>query len=215
MGVPAGSAWTAESDQYTCQAQFLRALGCQLAQAPGPEVFLQIPATPGPRILVHPTSAIFLSELKSIVPTPGNVTISANSTLIVKGDVVIERLDLDGALTLIAAPGTRLIVNAYGDEGRVANAGHKFAALPTKAENDEDEYSEVARMRGFVIQKQDEKVINTENDLAQLGEETKVYTAANGSSVEVFYFSGGKVIQEKYYEAQSAPSVCKSIFSFC
>lgn len=214
MGVPAGSAWTAESDQYTCQAQFLRALGCQLAQAPGPEVFLQIPATPGPRILVHPTSAIFLSELKSIVPTPGNV-ISANSTLIVKGDVVIERLDLDGALTLIAAPGTRLIVNAYGDEGRVANAGHKFAALPTKAENDEDEYSEVARMRGFVIQKQDEKVINTENDLAQLGEETKVYTAANGSSVEVFYFSGGKVIQEKYYEAQSAPSVCKSIFSFC
>jgi UDP-sugar pyrophosphorylase len=188
-GVPAGCAWTAESDQYACQAQLLRILGCHVADSPANVAFLQIPAPPGPRIVIHPSTGFFLTELRSRFPNPTNVTISARSTLVVKGDVIIESLELDGALSLIAAPGTQLIVSAAGDGHRVINKGHILTDLNSFPHTEPPrKWSETARMRGFVIEKIEEKVVDTtayQTSTAEVGH------------VEVFHFTGEESLSRK------------------
>lgn len=49
-----------------------------------------------------------LDRLRSHFPTPEKVKISARSTLIVEGSVVIESLNLDGALVLTADPSSSI-----------------------------------------------------------------------------------------------------------
>jgi hypothetical protein len=56
----------------------------------------------GPKIVVAPGVAVMLSELRSLAPSPSDIKISASSTLLVLGSgrVIIDKLDLDGALVL-------------------------------------------------------------------------------------------------------------------
>lgn len=171
QGVPAGAAWTAESDQYQCKAEMLRLLGAHVER--GPEAtFLGISAPAGPRIVVAPGTALFFSELKAVFPSPSSVHITARSTLVLQGDVVVESLSLDGRLRVVAAPGTRIIVRA----GRraVVNAGDSLQALAPLAAVEvavEDDgkaeaeagsarrHGEVDEMRGFVVQVHAEEVV--------------------------------------------------------
>lgn len=59
-------------------------------------------ASLGPQIVLSPHFAVFYSELKKLFPKPSDVSVSARSTLLVKGggDVTIEGLTLDGALEI-------------------------------------------------------------------------------------------------------------------
>ncbi len=109
QGVPAGCAFTAESDHYAAPAQLLRLLGAQVETA-SPATFLGITAIPSPRLVFHPSFAVLPGEVRERFPAPSRVSISARSSLVVSGDVIIESLQLDGALFLSAVPGTRLYV---------------------------------------------------------------------------------------------------------
>jgi hypothetical protein len=52
--------------------------------------------------VIDPHTAVTLTELKQLVTNPEAVKISKSSTLLIhgKGTIVIDRLDLDGALIL-------------------------------------------------------------------------------------------------------------------
>lgn len=218
-GIPASASWTSESDQYACHAQLLRNAGCQVEKSKDKIEFLNIPAFPGPRIVVNASTAIFPSEMGSIFPEPSKVNISANSTLVINGDVVIEKLDLDGALILTAAPGTQLRVHAAGDEGRVANKGHALVALPaaTGANGATDTHGEVLRMRGFTIDRREEKVADTTDMCTQKTETDAAASDADAeaaSTLNVYYFTGNAVVHQRHYD-QPSQTVCSSIFSFC
>ena len=72
------------------------------------------------------------------------VKISAKSTLILEGDVKIYGLNLDGALHLIAAPGTRLSV--FSNQC-IRNEGHIIKPIDN---NNINKVNEIDRMRGII-----------------------------------------------------------------
>lgn len=156
-GVPAGSAYQAESDMYAVYGNILRKLGATVPAASS-RSFLGIAACPGPCIVVSPTSAIFLSDIKHIFPKPSHVHISAKSTLIIEGAVVVRSLRLDGALKLVAPEGCELLVRAGGGPDRLLkNAGRYYQEF---AANDKTKgLSEVIKMRGYEIRVKEEKVV--------------------------------------------------------
>lgn len=156
-GVPAASAWTAESDQYNAAAQLMRTLGCNVEEGAERE-FLSIPAVDGPRVIIDPATALFSSEYAKIFPFPNRVKVSARSTLVLEGDVVVEALELDGALVAKAKPGDKLRIVAYGEEGKIVNDGHILESMP---EGDAENVPEVVKMRGFIVKKIDETVVDT------------------------------------------------------
>jgi len=92
-------ALSAEADFYDCNARLL-----QLA-APGAEIepnedvsFLGIAAQLGARIILKPSFAVSLEQMKAKLR--GKIRISKKSTLILDGNVEIDGLKLDGALTV-------------------------------------------------------------------------------------------------------------------
>ena len=138
--------------------------------------FGDIPAIPGPRIIFHPSFAVFPSEIALHFPKPDRVFISSTSTLVIKGNVIVYSLHLDGALRLEAAPGTRLEV--YADNTTITNKGHTLVALAqrkvddtntataatttlTTVERGEIGITEIDLMRGYKIKVEEEVVIDT------------------------------------------------------
>jgi len=191
QGVPASAAWTAESDQYFCKAEMLRLLG---VNAPvGPESKFQgIAACSGPRIVIDPSTAVFFSDLKQVFPTPSHVSISERSTLVLSGDVVVESLWLDGRLRIEAEKGKRIIVRAgRATERRIVNAGDELVDLdlvgPSRTGGFFAGYTEVDRMRGFVVQLADETFIST--------------SAESGDGENVFVFTGRALVPLAAYDS--------------
>eukprot|EP01041_Mallomonas_annulata_P000755 gene755-1440_t len=146
-GVPAGSAIAGESDQYFAPAECLRILGAHIQQETA-KTYLGLSGSLGPRIVFDPSFAVFPGEIASRFPSPTLVSISAKSTLVISGDVIIHSLNLDGSLRLEAAPGSRLIVQA-GDV-LIKNEGHVVEPAGPS--------TEVIEMRGYVIKCVEEAV---------------------------------------------------------
>lgn len=61
-----------------------------------------VKASLGPQIVFSPAFAVFYAELKGRFPKPSEVSVSATSTLLIKGggNVTIEGLKLDGTLEI-------------------------------------------------------------------------------------------------------------------
>ena len=187
IGIPPSCAYTAETDQYNCHAQILRLIGVQCPPAT-PKSYLNITCVPGPQIVLLPSFGIFPSILKSKFVHPERVEITQRSTLVIEGDVEIHSLRLDGALKLIAIPGTKLIVNA-GDhddlcatsEQRysskiISNAGYIYKEIDVgrkevidhqrvqKSKNkDKILLNEIDFIRGYVLEQVAIQVISTED----------------------------------------------------
>jgi hypothetical protein len=58
-----------------------------------------------PHVVLHASFAVTLSQLASRFPSPGSVKISANSTVVLCGDVTVHHLDVDGTLVIQACSG--------------------------------------------------------------------------------------------------------------
>eukprot|EP00451_Oxyrrhis_marina_P015339 CAMPEP_0204318502 /NCGR_PEP_ID=MMETSP0469-20131031/6570_1 /ASSEMBLY_ACC=CAM_ASM_000384 /TAXON_ID=2969 /ORGANISM="Oxyrrhis marina" /LENGTH=587 /DNA_ID=CAMNT_0051299563 /DNA_START=75 /DNA_END=1838 /DNA_ORIENTATION=+ len=101
-GLPADCALSAEADIYNCNAELLRKCGADVA-APGPVEFLGVKAQVGPRVVLKPSFAVTLEEMKTKVT--GAVSVSGKSTLVLAGDVSINGLTLDGTLAIDATNG--------------------------------------------------------------------------------------------------------------
>jgi UDP-sugar pyrophosphorylase len=117
---PPDCALSAEADIYACNARLLSLAGPEVEIAEPAQVdFLGIHALIGARIVLMPSWGISLEDMKSRVKGP--LQISGKSVLVLDGDVVLEGLDLDGAL----------VVRGTGETGgKVHNAGCPLVAIP-------------------------------------------------------------------------------------
>lgn len=153
-GTHPGVAATGEADQYSSARKILSSIGCNIAEA-SPASFNGISIIPGPEIVFAPSFAIFPAECKIKFPNPSNVRISSRSSLVIRGSgVIIESLDLDGALVIECEEGASGVIRNL----IVKNAGWVKVACDT------NECNEVIRMRGFNIQKNETETIVLKND---------------------------------------------------
>ena len=98
----------------------------------------------GPAVVLDPSFALALSDVRAALRTPRAVKLSARASLVVRGAAVeIGTRELDGALELDAsAPGAKIVVVALS----VKNRGVVFEPLGADALA---LASEEVRMRGF------------------------------------------------------------------
>ena len=171
-----------ESDQYNIWVQLLRRAGV-IIEEPSPDTAttaLGLTAQLTPRIVLHPSCCVFPCELRKIFPSPRDICISQVSSLVMKGEITLESLVLDGSLRLTANMGSSLHCNFYLSEP-ITNFGkaltnlmcflqwrpphdHLFAGSSIQV-IDEDELSrhpETVRMRGYKIIPYEEASVQTE-----------------------------------------------------
>ena len=166
-GIAAGTAATGEADQYAAFRMMMRARGCHVEEAELVE-YNGIKVVPGPAIVLKSDFVCCPGEFNIKFPTPEKVKISSSSTLIVRGPgVIIESLDLDGALILDVDRGEEALVRDLV----VKNSG--WVQVP-----DIDNPDEKIKMRGFKIDRKDgrhivvkSKTANQNDDISEDGSE--------------------------------------------
>ena len=136
---PPACALSAEADQYFHCAEMLRWAGCAVAKNGTKETWDGISSDIlSPAVVLKPSFCSSLAELKSKIPKPDFVHVSATSTLVLSGDVQIKSLVLDGGLVVNAAPGAKVLI----DHCVVKNAGFARTKCPADA-------PEAIKIRGF------------------------------------------------------------------
>eukprot|EP00439_Symbiodinium_sp_Y106_P056706 s793_g7.t5 len=142
-GTPPHGAASAENAVYHANCVQLQLLGASVAPARerhwrgGPQLM-------GPAVVLCPDFAPSLAELRKKLPAPECISIAADSCLELRGSgLVLEHLDLQGALRVVAGPGVTLHICKL----TVRNRGREFVAL-SDAEQD-GEAPEELRIRGY------------------------------------------------------------------
>jgi len=146
-GVPGRSAAEGEFEFYEAAARQLRAIGCSVAEASDfvlPTEVGDLKLRAGPRVVLAPSFATSWAELVSRFPAPAAVKVAAGSTLVIEGDVEVRSLELDGALTIRATGGAKVIVDGL----KVSNAGHSIRPLSAA---EVETVPESIRIRGFTV----------------------------------------------------------------
>mmetsp|Transcript_41249 Transcript_41249/g.124724 ORF Transcript_41249/g.124724 Transcript_41249/m.124724 type:complete len:822 (-) Transcript_41249:445-2910(-) len=152
-GTHPGVAASGEADQYAALRSIMTSAGCKVEEAE-PVTYDGISVVPGPEIVLKPSFMSCPGECGEKFPSPEKVKISAGSSLVVDGSgVVIESLDLDGALVIRCEEGATgtirdLVVNNKGWEKVV----------------DESLKNEVIAMRGYHMKKIETKTIIFKED---------------------------------------------------
>lgn len=140
---PPESASSAEHDFYEAGRKKLELVGANIQVATARSV-QGIPIVPGPRVILRPSFAFTLADLRARV---GECSLAGNSTLVLAGDVTIDGLELgDGAgLVLEVAEGARVTVKNL----RIpTGAGYAMQELST-AEMQDAGIPEYLRIRGY------------------------------------------------------------------
>ena len=143
---PPESASSAENDFYLAGRMKLRAAGMEVIDAP--QVTLRgIPLTPGPRVILRPSFALTLADVRARI---SGGSISGESTLVLDGDVTLENVTIaDGASLVAKAPegGTLEIKDRTFTRGGTI---HDLVPL-TDAEMGSADVPEYLRIRGYRI----------------------------------------------------------------
>lgn len=150
-GTHPGTAATGEADQYAAQRKIMNLIGCNVETAKE-KVFSGITVNPGPAIVLKPDFVTYPGEYEEKFPFPTSVSISARSTLIVRGSgVKIESLKLDGTLIVDYPDGEDITVRdlVVENEGWVRIV-------------DDSSEDEVIKMRGYKIEKREQKKLVTD-----------------------------------------------------
>ena len=140
---------SAEADQYAAHCKMIRAIGCEVDMA-RPLTFHGVTLSFGPQIIIKPDAACFLSDYASIFPNPEKIIISARSSLVISGPgVVIESLDLDGALVVEGKEGVeeQVVKNRV-----IKNLGWVIV-------EEEDSVDENITVRGYRMEKKDTETV--------------------------------------------------------
>lgn len=148
-GSPPGVAASGEADQYSAVKQIMRSIGCHVEDA-GEETFEGIKAVLSPQVVFSPEFVACPHEYPQAFPSPDKVKISPKSSLVVKGPgkVVVESLDLDGALVIECPEGESLTVK----DKVVKNEGWTREA----ASEGSPEY---IKMRGYKLVKRETTIL--------------------------------------------------------
>jgi len=168
-GVPPACAASAEQDQYNVFAEMLRVMGANVHRS-SPKPICDIPIAIGPSIVFDPSFATCFSEVTKRFPNPENITISSRSTLIIRGNgVIIESLNLDGALFIDVVEGSSLTIKNL----TVHNASYKV--VPLGPDSNAENTPEVIRIRGYSVGKMDCKeifILNAGEEIVMDGSES-------------------------------------------
>jgi UDP-sugar pyrophosphorylase len=143
---PPESASSAENDFYLAGRMKLRAAGMAVFDAPKKNL-CGIPLTPGPRVILRPSFALTLADVRSRIR---GGSISGEATLVLDGDVSLENVTIaDGAsLLLKSSSGESLkIKDRTFTRGSIV---HDLVPL-TDAEMCSPEVPESLRIRGYRI----------------------------------------------------------------
>jgi len=131
---------TGEIDLFAANCKIFRLAGA-IVSAPDNRKFNGINVELEARILWSPSWAVTFNEVCHRLPQARAVHISSRSTLILDGDITIDHLRLDGALTIEAVDGVKVVVrNLY-----VMNAG-----WPIEDAKDDETDPEV-KIKGFRV----------------------------------------------------------------
>jgi UDP-sugar pyrophosphorylase len=149
---PAESASSAENDFYLAGRMKLRAAGMEVTDA-STGVIRGVPITPGPRVILRPSFALTLAEVRDRIK---GGRISGNSTLILDGDIRLENINVDAGTALVvhAAPGASVTIK---NTTFSANPTFEIQAL-TDAEINSPDVPEYLRIRGYRIIGQGAKI---------------------------------------------------------
>ncbi len=145
QGGPPESASSAENDFYCAGRLKLRLAGMEVVEGEVREV-LGIPVTLGPRVILRPSFALTLADVRERIR---GGSISGASTLILDGDIILENVVVaDGAaLVVTAAPGTSVTVKDL-----VAPTSSSFVWQDlTPGERNSSDVPEYFRIRGYRI----------------------------------------------------------------
>ncbi|MEM8868505.1 MAG: UTP--glucose-1-phosphate uridylyltransferase [Verrucomicrobiota bacterium] len=145
-GSPPESGATAEADFYWGGRTRLAAAGVNLTEAEDKPV-LGIPFTPGPRVILRPSFAITLSEVRSKIK---GGSIAGEATLVLDGSgISLEEVEVTAgsALVIHACEGATVTVRGR----KVDNAGFEIVPL-TEEELVSETTPEYLRIRGYRIE---------------------------------------------------------------
>ena len=157
-GTAPGSAASGEADQYGAIRKIMKSIGCKVVEAQ-PQNYSGVSVVPGPSIVLKPNFVVCPAEYKEKFPNPSAIKISESSTLIVSGSgVVIESLDLDGALIINCEEGAKGVIRDLV----IRNKGYQKIA-------DESNTNEIIRMRGYRIVKHEAQTVTIKKDGSIVG----------------------------------------------
>lgn len=145
-GGPPESGATAESDFYLTNRQKLSAAGVEVNEAPE-EMILGIPVMPGPRVILRPSFAQTLAEVRTKI---SGGSVSGQGTLVLDGkDITLENVEIaDGAALVVkAVDGAKVTVKDL----KVDNAGFELVKL-TAEEMESANTPEYLKLRGYRIE---------------------------------------------------------------
>jgi UDP-sugar pyrophosphorylase len=151
-GGPPESGATAESDFYLAGRMKLAAAGVKVETAKE-ELILGIPFTPGPRVLLRPSFALTLAEVREKIK---DGSISGDATLVLDGQgITLENVEIaaGSALVIKAADGTKITAKNL----KVENGGFELVKLSADELNS-SATPEYLRIRGYRIVNREVKV---------------------------------------------------------
>lgn len=152
-GGPPESGATAESDFYLAARMKLSAAGMKVTKAEQ-KMILDIPMIPGPRVLLRPSFALSLAEVKEKVQ---GGSIEGEATLVLDGkDISLENVNItDGsALVIHACEGAKVTVKNL----TVDNAGFERVELSAE-EMKSDKTPEYLKLRGYRIENRGAQIL--------------------------------------------------------
>lgn len=136
------SGTTGEADHFGSNCRILRLSGVEI-EAPQKATFNGIDVELEARVVWSPQWAASFRDVKARIPAGARVSISQRSTLVLDGEITLEGLELDGALTITAKAGCRVRIKRLA----VRNEGWRLD--PYQA--GDGERDEVAEIRGFTV----------------------------------------------------------------
>ena len=155
-GGPPESGTTAESDFYLASRMKLVAAGMKV-EAAKEELILGIPFTPGPRVLLHPSFAMTLAEVREKIK---GGSISGDATLVLDGkDITLENVEIaaGSALVIKACNGAKVTVKNL----KVENDGFELVKLSAEEQNS-PATPEYLRIRDYRIENRGAKIYEFE-----------------------------------------------------
>jgi len=96
--MPPETASTCESDWYRCNSMFLKYAGCEVEKTDNQHEFAGIKIRQYPQVTLLPSFATTLEKLKASFK--GSNVITSKSSLVLKNNVSIDKLKLDGSLVI-------------------------------------------------------------------------------------------------------------------
>jgi len=160
-GQPTHTATSGEFEFYNCASKILRLAG---ANVPEPETdskqkFNGMSFPVGSKVVLSPSFGCSFERIKSKI---NNLSLTAKSVLLVEGDVSFENVQIDGAVSVKAEKGSKIVLKNVS----ISNKSWEWQSKSNAKE-------EITRLCGFEIKKKETSVLASSSSLVVDGDLSK------------------------------------------